>query len=342
MCWTRGVPERYVAGCDTRGRPEGRPYPRSQQVIHEAFGLEGVLMDETEKPAVTDEVHLSQSRIQQILALPVSEKIKLAQTGSRELRALLLRDNNSQVQDAVISSPRITEVEIVTFARSAKIGSALLSKIAANRDRLKNYQLRLALVNNPKTPIPLALKLLTTLRDADLTNLAKSKVLPEEVVVAAEKTMAQRAPATPQQEKEEKRAKSRYQEIQDLPVPEKVKLAMSGDKEARSILLKDSNKQIQEAVLESPRITEPEIAAIANSRSVGEELLRKIANNREWMKNYQVRVALANNPKTPLTVGLRIIGTLMISDLKRLSKSKGVSSVLTAAANRFLIKKGVK
>ena len=167
-------------------------------------------------------------------------------------------------------------------------------------------------------------------------------MLPEELVVAAERTIAQRAPTTPQQEKEEKRAKSRYQEIQDLPVPEKVKLAMSGDKEARSILIKDSNKQIQEAVLDSPRITEPEIVAIANSRNVGEELLRKIASNRDWMKNYQVRIGLANNPKTPLTIGLRIIGTLMISDLKRLSKSKGVSSVLSAAANRYLIKKGVK
>ncbi|MEJ2364358.1 MAG: hypothetical protein P8075_06575 [Deltaproteobacteria bacterium] len=298
-------------------------------------------MDETEKPAASNTIHLSQSRIQQILALPVSEKIKLAQTGSRELRALLLKDGNSEVQDAVISNSRITEVEIVAFARSAKIGPPLLGKIAANRDWLKNYQLRLALVNNPKTPLPLALKLITTLRDADLTNLAKSKVLPEEVVVAAEKTIAQRAPTTPQHEKEDKRAKSRYQEIQDLAVPEKVKLAMSGDKEARSILIKDSNKQIQMAVLDSPRITEPEIVAIANSRNVGEDILRKIASNRDWMKNYQVRVGLINNPKTPLTIGLRMINTLMISDLKRLAKSKGVSSVLTAAANRFLIKKGV-
>ncbi|UCG22212.1 MAG: hypothetical protein JSU80_06450 [Deltaproteobacteria bacterium] len=299
-------------------------------------------MDETGKPAATDKVHLNKSRIQEILALPVSEKIELAQTGSRELRVLLARDSNTQVQEAVINSPRITEVEVVAIARSAKIGPALLSKIAAKRDWLKNYQVRLALVSNPKTPLPLALKLLTTLRDADLTGLAKSKVLPEELVVAAERTIAQRAPATPQQEKDEKRAKSRYQEIRDLPVPEKVKLAMSGDKEARSILIKDSNKQIQEAVLDSPRITEPEIVAIANSRNVGEELLRKIASNRDWMKNYQVRIGLANNPKTPLTIGLRIIGTLMISDLKRLSKSKGVSSVLSAAANRFLIKKGVK
>ena len=299
-------------------------------------------MDETEKPAASDTIHLSQSRIQQILALPVSEKIKLAETGSRELRALLLKDGNSEVQDAVINNSRITEVEIVAFARSAKISSSLLSKIAANRDWLKNYQLRLALVNNPKTPLPLALKLIATLRDADLTNLAKRKDLPEEVVVAADKTMAQRAPATPQQEKDEKRAKSRYQEIQDLSVPDKVKLAMSGDKEARSILIKDSNKQIQTAVLDSPRITEPEIVAIANSRNVGEDILRKIASNRDWMKNYQIRVGLVNNPKTPLTIGLRIISTLMMSDLKRLAKSKGVSSVLTAAANRYLIKKGVQ
>lgn len=299
-------------------------------------------MGETEKPTETATVLLGKSRIQEILALSVAKKIKLAQTGNRELRALLVRDSNSQVQEAVISSPRITEVEIVTFARSAKIGSALLSKIAANREWLKNYQLRLALVNNPKTPITLALKLVATLRDADLADLAKSKLLPEELVVAAERTIAQRAPTSPQQEKEEKRAKSRYQEIQDLPVPDKIKLAMSGDKEARSILIKDSNKQIQEAVLESPRITEPEIVAIANSRNVGEELIRKIATNRDWMKNYQVRLAMANNPKTPLTIGLRIIGTLMIADLKRLSKSKGVSSVLSAAANRFLIKKGVK
>lgn len=299
-------------------------------------------MDETDKPAATDKVHLTNSRIQQILALPVSEKIQLAQTGSRELRALLVRDSNSQVQEAVLDSPRITEVEIVAFAQSPKISSALVRRIATNRAWLKNYQIRLALVSNPMTPLPLALKLVTTLRDTDLAVLAKSKGLPEELVVAAERTAAQRAPATPQQEKEDKRSKSRYQEIQDLPVPEKVKLAMGGDKEARSILIKDSNKQVQEAVLDSPRITEQEIVAISNSRNVGEELLRKIASNRDWLKNYQVRLALANNPKTPLTIGLRLIGTLMISDLKRLSKSKGVSSVLTAAANRALIKKGVK
>jgi hypothetical protein len=44
VCWFRGVPERYVAGADTRGRQEGRPYAWSQQVIHEISGLGGDLL----------------------------------------------------------------------------------------------------------------------------------------------------------------------------------------------------------------------------------------------------------------------------------------------------------
>ncbi len=299
-------------------------------------------MDEPGKPVVTRQTHLSKSRRQQILALPDSEKIKLAKTGSRELRALLIKDNNKQVKEAVLDSPRITEIEIVAIARSRSLGDALLGKIATNRQWLKNYQVRLALVNNPKTPLPISVKLVTTLRDSDLKQLAKNDEVSEELVVAAERTAAQRDSGKTQAPKVEQRTKSRYQEIKDLPVPEKIKLALSGDKEARNILVKDSNRQVQEAVLDSPRITEPEIAAIANSRNVGDDILRKIAINREWMKNYQVRLALVNNPKTPLTIGLKILGTLMISDLKRLSKSKGVSSVLTSAAARALIKKGVK
>ena len=127
-----------------------------------------------------------------------------------------------------------------------------------------------------------------------------------------------------------------------MPVPDKIKLAKTGDKEARTILLKDSNKQVQEAVLDNPRISDTEIVAVANSRNMPEEILRKVAVNRQWMKNYQVRLALANNPKTPLPMGLKIIGTLLIADLKRLSKNKGVSSVLSAAAQRFVLRKGAK
>ncbi|MFP3870053.1 MAG: hypothetical protein ACLFVT_04120 [Syntrophobacteria bacterium] len=144
----------------------------------------------------------------------------------------------------------------------------------------------------------------------------------------------------PTEGKEEKSIRSRFQEIQQLTVPEKIKLAMTGDKEARSILIKDSNKQVQEAALDNPRITEMEIVGVANSRTASDELLRKIVNNRQWMKNYQVRLGLVNNPKTPLSVALKLTGSLMTADLKRLAKSKGVSNVLATAAQRLLTRKG--
>ena len=281
----------------------------------------------------------------QLLNLPVSKKIELAQVAEREVRAVLITDSNKEVQEAVLTSPRITEVEIVAIAKSHKLDDGVLRRIAANLQWLKNYQVRRALVNNPRTPLPIALKLVPTLLDADLKQLAKNAEASEDLIVAAERTAAERgtdrrAPVKQQTPKEEQKAKSRLQEIQDMPVPDKIKLAMTGDKEARSILLKDSNKQVQEAVLDSPRISGMEIVAVANSRNIPEEILRKVAVNRQWMKNYQVRLALANNPKTPLPMGLKIIGTLLIADLKRLSKNKGVSSVLSAAAQRFVARKG--
>jgi hypothetical protein len=82
-----------------------------------------------------------------------------------------------------------------------------------------------------------------------------------------------------------------------------------------------------------------EIVSVANSRVIAEELLRKIAANREWLKNYQIRVALVNNPKTPLPTGLKILSTLMMADLKRLTMNKGISNVLVSSAMRALAKK---
>ena len=141
---------------------------------------------------------------------------------------------------------------------------------------------------------------------------------------------------------EEERRQSRQVEIQSLPMAEKIKLAMTGDKEARGILIKDSNKQVQDAVLENQRLTDHEIVAIVTSRITSEEILRKVADNRNWVKYYQVRLGLVSNPKTPLPISLKLLDTLMLADLKRLAKSKGISNVIATAANRLAIRKAQK
>ncbi len=117
---------------------------------------------------------------------------------------------------------------------------------------------------------------------------------------------------------------------------------MKGDKEARAVLIRDPSKIIQHAIISNPRISEGEVTMLAASRSIDEEVLRKIAGNREWMKLYQVRLALATNPKTPVPIATRLVPTLMQKDLKPLAKSKTVPSAVAQAALRETKKHGPK
>jgi hypothetical protein len=130
--------------------------------------------------------------------------------------------------------------------------------------------------------------------------------------------------------------RSLFQKIQSMTVAEKLDLARTASKEARTILLRDSNKLVQLAVIGSPKITEGEILSIANNKQINDEVLRTIAMNREWLRNYQIRLALVNNPKTPLAIALAQISYLNQKDLKALSKSKGVARPIIVSAESKL------
>ncbi|MBI3754612.1 MAG: hypothetical protein HY265_00410 [Deltaproteobacteria bacterium] len=130
-----------------------------------------------------------------------------------------------------------------------------------------------------------------------------------------------------------------YKKVQRLNVAEKIKLALLGNKEARDILLKDSNKLVSSTVLKNPRITEDEIAKVVNSRSIPDDILRQVATNKEWLKKYNIKLGLVNNPKTPLTIALRLMGQLNEKDVQHLAKSKNVSGALASAAKKAVMQK---
>ncbi len=130
--------------------------------------------------------------------------------------------------------------------------------------------------------------------------------------------------------------KSLFQSIQAMNVSEKIELAHKGNKEARTILMRDSNRLVQMAVIASPKITESEVLLHANNRQLNEEVLKHIANSREWLKNYLIRVALANNPKTPLSDALKQVQFLKTRELALLAKSKGIPRALNIAAEQRL------
>jgi hypothetical protein len=124
--------------------------------------------------------------------------------------------------------------------------------------------------------------------------------------------------------------------VRDMTVSERIKLALRGNKEARMLLLRDSNKMIRRFVLQNPRLTDEEVIALAKNRTADDELLRLVAESREWTKNYQVRLSLVTNPKTPLVLALRFVSTLPERDVRALAKSKNVSATVANQAKRLI------
>lgn len=133
---------------------------------------------------------------------------------------------------------------------------------------------------------------------------------------------------------------SLYSVVQNMSVMQKIKLARVGGKEARSMLVRDRNRIVASAVLASPKLTETEVISFAQNRSIGDEMLRIISNNREWTKNYQIKLALTMNPKTPIPQAIKFLNYLQDKDLRNLMKSRDVPNNISAHARRILTKKG--
>jgi hypothetical protein len=131
-----------------------------------------------------------------------------------------------------------------------------------------------------------------------------------------------------------------YALIQQMNIVQKVKLARLGNKEARSLLVRDRNKVVAVAAVGSPKLTDNEVVAIAQSRNVCDEVLRLIANNRLWTRNYKVKLGLATNPKTPQPMAMKFVNFLQDNDLRSIVKSKDVPTAISTHARRVLMKKG--
>jgi len=133
--------------------------------------------------------------------------------------------------------------------------------------------------------------------------------------------------------------KNLLQRLQEMTVSERIKLALRGNRETRMLLIRDSNRMIRRFVLQNPRVGDEEIIAVAKNRSADDELLRIIAESRDWTKNYQVRLSLVTNPKTPLVLSLRFLSGLQERDVRVLAKSKNVSATVANAAKRLVVQK---
>lgn len=148
------------------------------------------LMDAEGGDALLGEEGDRSSINQRIAAMSFTERLKAAMKGSREMRAILVRDPNKMISAAVLSSPKLTEQEVESIARMASVPEDVLRTIAANRAWMKNYKIVSALTRNPKAPVAMTMNLLQRLNDRDLSQLAVDRNVPEPLRVAARKKIA--------------------------------------------------------------------------------------------------------------------------------------------------------
>lgn len=127
--------------------------------------------------------------------------------------------------------------------------------------------------------------------------------------------------------------------VQRMTMPQKIKLALSGAKDARGLLIRESSKMIALSVLANPRITLGEIEFFAKSSNLSEDVIRKIGTNAEWSKKYAIATALVNNPKTPVSISLGFIPRMTERELAILEKSRNIPGPVRTAARNLLVKK---
>ena len=141
------------------------------------------------------------------------------------------------------------------------------------------------------------------------------------------------------EQKLRKKFKPLSMQIAEMGKAEKIRLAMVGNKAARAILVRDISKQIAYAAIASPSMTVNEACEIAKARDVTEEILRFIANKKEWVKSSEVKHNLVFNPKCPVGLSMKFLGFMRVDELRALGRSRNVPAQLRSLALQWVNRK---
>lgn len=265
--------------------------------------------------------------------------------------------------DALVQNPSVADDTIAVLA--GKAGSREVDRIAANEQRLLRHPqiisamylnkharmstvdraIELAVRNNVRVPglvawdeIARSLQGGTSSTDDALFSIAADAASGDDAML----TQGDAEQAMDGDEDHVDRAaleQTKEVPIDKLSIPGKIRLATLGNAFARATLIRDPIKMVATAAIKSPGVTEFEAARYAANQSLSEDVIRYIANKREWTKLYGTKYALCRNPKTPVTDVMRMMPFLREKDLVSLTKSKGVASAVVAQARKLLMQR---
>jgi hypothetical protein len=291
-------------------------------------------------------------------AIPENLLMELAGDGPREIVNMLLASARARALPSVVEA--LSANEYVTPAEA----EALRSSIAKPAEqKVAPEELADAVETSPE--VEAAHKAFEQEHAAEIAAeegkpfelVKEEETMPESAIAGAEKS-ASPAPNPPQQEPipaaappapaldefdaaEQKRI-TVLQKVSRLNVGQRIKLGFIGGREERAILIRDTARLVQNAVLSSPKVTDAEVETFAGSKNLQENVFREIARQRRFIKLYPVVRNLVNNPKCPLDISLTLIKTLMVYDLKSLRHNKNVPDTIRKVAAKLYTEKATR
>ncbi|MFI5315655.1 MAG: hypothetical protein ACHQ6T_08135 [Myxococcota bacterium] len=163
-------------------------------------------------------------------------------------------------------------------------------------------------------------------------DLSDASDIPAELVEEAEKEL--------DDDEQEERSRNVMARISTMSIMDKMKLARFGNTDARGVLVRDRNKLVAAAAIRNPKITESEVEGFSRSRQLSDEVIRIISNNRQWTRNYPVKLGLVMNPKCPPGTAIKFMNFLTDRDLGAIMRSRDVPGPISLQARRILARKG--
>ena len=227
---------------------------------------------------------------------------------------------------AVRALKEIAPEDIAILLRDPKLASRAIEYFARHAGQRSDWIE--ALLANP------------SLAEENRALLVAADIVPsEEVETEPEQEAASVEGDSEKEDPENGKKLSISQRIQKMNVGQKIKTAMKGDKEARTILIKDTNRDVYKAVLNNPGLKTNEIEMLTKNSGTNVEILRAIGGNREWVANRGIMNGLVMNPKTPVNLSIRFLPRVAKKDLELIVKSRSLPVAVRNNARAILSSK---
>ena len=289
-------------------------------------------------------------------AIPENLLMELAGDGSREIVNMLLTSARARALPSVVEA--LSANEYVTPAEAEALRSSIAKPV---EHEAAPPELADAAETSPE--VEAAHKAFEQEHASEIAaeegkpfELVKDEETPSEATAAGAEEAAPVADAVPQEqataapsvaaldefEVEEQKRLTILQRVSKLNVGQRIKLGFIGSREERALLIRDTARLVQNAVLSSPKVTDAEVESFAGSKNLQENVFREIARQRRFIKLYPVVRNLVNNPKCPLDISLTLIKTLMVYDLKSLRHNKNVPDTIRKVAAKLYTEKATR